>query len=79
MKFGHIHLSILKPQAVKGKTWGFVRIEKIGGPEQHKQQPDHKVEVSLYVPGSLKSYALSNAWAKDSNDIESTFELAASN
>ena len=51
IKFGHVHLSILKPQAVEGKTWGFFRIEKIEGTEQHKQQPDHTVEVYLYVEG----------------------------
>jgi len=51
MKFGRVHLSKLKPQAAKGRTWRFFPIEKIDGPEQHEQQPNRTVEVYLYLEG----------------------------
>lgn len=48
---GHVHLVILVQQdhAMRGETWGFFRIEKIGRTEQGPLHSDHRVEFYLYL------------------------------
>lgn len=49
----HVHLAIFAPHqhTARGRTWGFFRIEKLDGPDQPKEHPDHAVEVYLYLEG----------------------------
>ena len=47
-RIGHIHIHIFVPQKpkVKGKTWGFFRIERL---EDRAELPDHTIELYLYM------------------------------
>ena len=53
LDFQHIHLLIFFPGtcASKEQTWGFFRIEKIEGAQQHKSPSDHAIEFYLYLDG----------------------------
>jgi hypothetical protein len=52
-QFKHIHLLVFVTQEpqLKGKTWGFFRIEKIERATADKNFPDHTIEFYLYLEG----------------------------
>lgn len=47
----HIHIHIFVPPnlEVKGKTWGFFRIERLEGEAEAPNLPDHTIELYLYM------------------------------
>lgn len=47
----HIHLHIFIPENsdVKGKTWGFFRIERLEGQVESSNVPNHTIELYLYM------------------------------
>ena len=53
LKFEHIHLIILVPQEreLKGRNWGFFRVEKIEDTQEDNIAPDHSIEFYLYLEG----------------------------
>jgi hypothetical protein len=53
-EYGHIHFSVFAQFShdIDGKTWGFFRIEKLGGAGRARNPLDHSIEFYLYIEGN---------------------------
>lgn len=50
LEFKHIHFLVFAPEnrSLKGQTWGFFRIEKVGTSSKARNPSDHSIEFYLY-------------------------------